>query len=347
MTKLGKNGITHTALLLVFSGEVLAGYWLMTLSNIMKILGLGLHVILVILFAYLFKKIKVGNTQGNINFALVALILALVLPVYGMLGMSLLYLSMFMIKVKAVDYFEVDDSFLPEKYKFLIKDVDNNILAIKRDELNIDAFKDIFRSYDRQLEENAINKLSKLVNKHSVAILKEVIKNSSSDTKILAASALIEMEDKIIKKIEEFRNFLQDQPENTSAILELARTYDLYCYLGVLDSVIQKYYQKLALEQYRKFLEYQPNHLKANLEYGRILLNAGYVEEAIRTLKYAIGLTPQNPNPHIWLAEAYYELADYKSLTNVCHKLTEFEKLPENIKEIVHWWVNVEQFPQN
>lgn len=347
MKRFGENVIIHTGLILLLVGELFVGYWFINLTDFMKILGFGLHIILVILFAYILKKIEVGDSKNNINFTLVAFIFGLVLPVYGMLGMYLISLSMRKIKVPPKEYFETDETILPGKYKAIIKDVDGNILGVMREELDIDAFKDIFASGDRQLEENAINKLSKLVNKHSVAILKDVIKNCSSDTKILAASALTEVEDRIIKKIQDLRKNLKQGPENYSEILELARTYDLYCYLGVLDSVIEKYYQKLALEHYRKFLTHHPNHREASLEYGRILLNTGNVEEAIRNLRYAIELSPQNPNPRIWLAEAYYELGNYKAVRDVCYKLTEFERLPENIREIVNWWAIGEPLPQN
>ena len=78
------------------------------------------------------------------------------------------------------------------------------------------------------------------------------------------------------------------------------------------------------------------------MEYGRILLNAGRTEDAIKNLRLALALSPEDVNPQIWLAEAYYRSQDYDNVRNLCSKLANTEKLPENVKEIVDWW-NIEE----
>lgn len=333
-----KNLALYVAISIIVLGEFLVGYWLISLNITVRFLGFSLHVFLALLFSYLFKNINIANKPVNMNFILTALVLSLVLPVYGMLGMILVHIIIRTLKIEPKDYFEIDDTFLPEPYKALIKDFDDNIVEIKRDELEIDAFYDIFKSHDRDLEQNAVNKLAKLQDKHAITILKKIIATITSDTKMLATSALIEIEDKIIKKIEKIRNDVKNQPENFRLLLDLARTYDYYCYLGILDSVINDYYENLAIEHYKKFLEKDPTHAEASMEYGRKLLTGGQKEKAIQTLYEAINLSPNNPKPYLWLAEVFYEKTDYISVKKICRKLTGFENLPENCKEVVYWW---------
>lgn len=339
----GTNLLFHSGIAIVLIIELFVGYEFLMLDSMMRLPVFAVHLILAAIFCALFKKIKTRNFEGNSNFVHVALALSIVLPVYGMFGMFFVYLFIRNIKIEPREYFETDEHFLSGRYKIWIKSMERSVPDIKRNQLDIDAFRDVLNSNDRELEENAINKLSRSLNKESVNILKEVVNTSASDTKVLAASALTEMEDKIVDRIENLRATVHDNPDNREAVLELARAYDLYCYLGVLDAVSEKYYQNLSVEQYETFLQFDSGHREANLEYGRILLNAGKTKEAIKNLRLAWALAPEEINPQIWLAEAYYRSADYEEVRKICQKLAESVRLPENIKEVVNLWTNNEE----
>ena len=122
-------------------------------------------------------------------------------------------------------------------------------------------------------------------------------------------------------KINRLRIELGDKLIEPELILELARAYDLYCYLGVLDAAIEKYYRTLTLESYGTFLKLRPKHPSATFEYGRTLLHTGKRDEAIKYLQMAIEYNPGSSSPYLWLAEAKYESCDYRdwiSLLDQC-----------------------------
>ena len=127
---------------------------------------------------------------------------------------------------------------------------------------------------------------------------------------------------------------------DSDLVLELARAYDLYCYLGVLDSAIESYYINLAIEKYSEFLKLYPYHQEAMLEYGRVLLNAGKRNDAIEAFSQAAANSPDNPNPYIWLAEAYYESEDYEATTKVCQQLSSLARVPGNFKSVLNCWTS-------
>jgi len=332
-----KNSLLNLILVVLTAVDVYVGYQTILLHSDQFLSGIGIHIILALSFAGCIKKLRENNDHQNANFTLVALLLALTIPVYGMLGILLLYFSTKMIRMEPIQYFETGDMDQTPLDR-LIKRNSDDVIELRRDDLEIDAFKDIFKSHDPYLEENAINKLSKIVTKESVDILKNVVEQSTSDTKILAATAIIEMEDKIIAEIDTTQKSLEENPENSDAILELARLYDLYCYLDVLDSAVQRYYQDLALEQYQTFFNFQPDHFDATLEHGRILLRAGKYQKAIDMLRHASKLQPDNPNPYIWLAEAHYDLGNYDAVSSICYKLRSLQKLPLNLEPVVEVW---------
>ncbi|MFQ5674381.1 MAG: tetratricopeptide repeat protein [bacterium] len=339
------NILFYLGILIVIILELLTGYGLVVLDSTIRWPLFALHMILAAVFCVLFKKLKSRNFEDTNNFALVAFALTAVLPVYGMLGMMAVYITLRSAKDAPREYFATDADFLPERRLVGNLGIDWNHLEmkIKKNELDVEAFADILKTNDRQLEELAVNKLSKELTKNSVNILKSVLKSHTSDTRVLAASALTEMEDKILTRIDALRAELYRDSDNPDATLELARAYDLYCYLGVLDSVSERYYQGLTLEHYEKFLKIDPGHLEANLEYGRILLNAGKIDEAIKMLRLAQSLTPESINPQIWLAEAYYRAEDYQNVRKICQRLSSFEKVPSRVKEVVSWWIPEER----
>jgi thioredoxin-like negative regulator of GroEL len=235
--------------------------------------------------------------------------------------------------------FDEDD--LPTQSSFIKKFDNGKQLSLEQiyyEELDVEVYRDIFTKNDRLLEEIAINRLSKILRRESVAILKEVVGQATTDSKILAATALIEMESKIIKKIDALRRQLSQKPNDIETMLELARIYDLYCFLDVLDEIVQEYYRALAIEQYRTYLIQRPKDPQVTLEYGRTLLHAGDVEKAVRVLQSAASLAPHNPNPYIWLAEAHFISKNYSDIPQICNRIKDFFNLPEAARPVLDLW---------
>ncbi len=320
--------------------DLLAGYWLVTQPLSIKIITFGLHLIASGIAIYFISRLEMTNFEPEENFVLVGVMVCLVLPVYGLLGIYLTVFAIQLIRVNRSDYFEPDELAIPAHPREFILERQRDLMEIKRDELDIQAFRDILKSNDRQLEEITINKLSRILNREAIALLKEVVLQATSDTKILAANALIDVEDNIVHKINDLRSALSKRPVNPELILDLARIYDLYCYLGVLDGPIAKYYRNLAMEQYKTFLVLRPKHAEATFEYGRILLHAGHTDEATKYLLKAIDYAPNNASPYIWLAEASYLKRDFPSVTELCNRVTHFRDLPYGFKPVTELWTS-------
>gem|GEM_PF-2186313 len=337
-----RNLLVHIAILCLVAIEAVVGYWLATLPPAMKTVAFVLHVILTGLAIYLFTRLRLDHFRADRNFTLVSAIISLVVPVYGLPGMYFIIFAIQKIRLKKRDYFEPDELAIPQHTQISQPAGGRNLSEMKRDEMDIQAFRDILKSNDRQMEEIAINKLSKILTREAVALLQDVVLHATSDTKILAANALIDVEDGIVHKINELRLSLSENRKEPEDVLELARTYDLYCYLGVLDVPITKYYRALALAQYKEFLTVKPKHGVAAFEYGRTLLNAAQPGLATHYLNKAIQYAPESPSPYIWLAEASYQRGDYDSVTQICRQVEKFQDLPEGLTSVTELWTKAE-----
>jgi len=331
--------LLNLALICITCAEGFVGYLYVT-QHVSFVLLLAVHLLLTVFFVLAFRQLRHTSSNLDANFSLISLTLSALLPVYGMVGIVLIYFSTMLIHMEPIRYFDVDADIRPFKLDVHLHAGVDNVVQLKHEELEIDAFRDVFAGHDPAMEESAVNKLSKIVSKESVAILKEVVQTSTSDTGVLAASALIDMEDKIIHRIEKIRAQLSQDPENPDAILALARAYDLYCYLDVLDPAVLAHYRYLALEQYQTYFMFKPDDFEASVEYGRILVHSGKYQEAIDVLRHAAQLQPQSPSPYIWLAEAQYELGNYDEVSATCRKLTAHGDLPEHFRTVGELWLD-------
>ena len=149
-----KNLLIHIGVLVVIVFELLAGYGFISASSSMRFLLCGVHLLLAAIFTLLGKKIKSEKFQENSNFTYVAFAISAVLPVYGMLGMSCVYLYIRNAKTKAREYFETDEHFLTDRRQVWIKDAVRDAIDIKRNEMEVDAFRDVLQTNDLQLLDN-------------------------------------------------------------------------------------------------------------------------------------------------------------------------------------------------
>ncbi len=324
---------------LIIAVDALAGYWLVTLPGWLKLLAFALHVLLVLMAYFILKSIRFRDFKVETNFAWITLSLSLILPVYGLLATLILAHVINVAGLRRSAYFDVEPELAPESYTRLLTRRTPDIFEMHQEAIDMQSYRDVFKSNDRQLEETAIRKLSKLMTRESVAILRDVVRTATSDSKVMAATALIDMEDRISGRIESLRAQLAGNPGDNACRLELARAYDLYCYLDVLDRELREHYRRLAIQEYRSYLIANPRHTRAIYEYGRTLLAAGELDKARRVLSTAVSLAPHDPAAHLWLAEAHYESGDYSSAAAICRRINSFANLPDYMRPVTGWWV--------
>jgi tetratricopeptide (TPR) repeat protein len=95
------------------------------------------------------------------------------------------------------------------------------------------------------------------------------------------------------RALDEFRQELEITPGNEAARLQLAFEY------------LKRNKFSEGLPYAREAVEAQPDDFAARHAYGRLLLGAGEVEDAVRQLEAAIRLAPDSPQSHFALARAY------------------------------------------
>lgn len=328
-------------LLLALCGiaDVYAARGIVFSSGLLFSVGLFSHFLLCFIFLILLYLLQSSEERINYNFLLISAAVALVVPAYGIPGMALVYAGTRKASLVDENYFEFDESLVPDHLDALTHEMGDDVMGFIRAEQNIDALKDIFLSGNQRLEEIAIQKLNRVGNKSAVSILQSVLSQSSSDVKILAASALIAIEEKTVEKIEKLQEVLKEQPKKSEVILELARAFDLYCHLGVLDDSLLRYYQNLGIKNFNTYCQLVPGDQYAAVEFGRLLLKADRQAEAEAVFQRLIHDNPHDLNPRIWLAEVYYTLQNYRKVREMCVEIKAIGGVPDVYVETVNWWI--------
>ncbi|KAA3661532.1 MAG: tetratricopeptide repeat protein [Calditrichaeota bacterium] len=341
MRKVKQTTITISTILLLvlcIAADIVAARWLVSGSGWIFVVSFIGHLLLSTIFVLLLYVSQKTEEMVNFNFLLIALAVTCAIPAYSMPGLAMVYVASRKAKFVEDDYFEFDETLAAHQLDEVPRELSEDIVGFMRAEQNIDALKDIFLSGDQRLEEIAIQKLNRVGNKSAVSILQSVLSQSSSDVKILAASALIAIEEKTVEKIAKLQELLKKEPMYTKYMLELARAFDLYCHLGVLDDSLLQYYQNLGIEKFSQYCTLVPGDEAATVEFGRLLLKAGRQAEAEAVFVKLIQANPDDLNPRIWLAEVYYTLQKYDKVKAMCREIKSIGNVPDIYADTVNWW---------
>ncbi|HHL72780.1 MAG TPA: tetratricopeptide repeat protein [Bacteroidetes bacterium] len=335
-----RTGLYAVGAIVLIALEVLAAWALVELSGWLRLTGFLLHVVVAAAFFKLLRWHSHTRRDGNASFSVIALLMTLAVPAYGIIIMALFPFLLQRVHVRSDDYFSWLE---PQPEAQHIDMLLEEIRAADREQIlrevaDIASFQDIFLDNDLRAQENAITKLSLLANREAVLILQAVLRTSRSDTRILAATALQEIEEKTLHRIEELNSQIAEEPQTSSHLLELARTCDLYCHLAVQNDASLLLYQDMARENYEHYLTLEPDDKNAFFEYGRLLLRIGEAAAAEHIFRKLARENPDYVNAKIWLAEACFKQNKIKEVRALCAHLATTPELPPLCEDAVLWW---------
>ncbi len=335
-----RTGLYAVGAIVLIALEVLAAWALVELSGWLRLTGFLLHVMVAAAFFKLLRWHSHTSRDGNASFSVIALLMTLAVPAYGIIIMALFPFLLQRVHVRSDDYFSWLE---PQPEAQHIDMLLEEIRAADREQIlrevaDIASFQDIFLDNDLRAQENAITKLSLLANREAVLILQAVLRTSRSDTRILAATALQEIEEKTLHRIEELNSQIAEEPQTSSHLLKLARTCDLYCHLSVQNDASLILYQDMARENYEHYLTLEPDDKNAFFEYGRLLLRIGEAAAAEHIFRKLARENPDYVNAKIWLAEACFKQNKIKEVRALCAHLATTPELPPLCEDAVLWW---------
>jgi len=330
----------NTILVLLCLVDAFFGYWLITSSGWQQAIPALGHLVVCGLFHGTLYEIQRKDHCENANLLIIVSCFTVLLPLYGPPVMLVIHTIIKHAQIKSDSYFEFEELVLQDDVDNILKEFDGDLYGLARDEQDVFSFRDLFINDNDIMQERAITKLRRIGDRNSILLLKKVMKHSKTDANVLAASALIEIEETTIKKIEKLKEHIRVEESKPEHTLELARLYSIYCYIGVLDPSLMDHYIEQALHNYLDYSQQVPEDIDAHLELGRMLYKSGRFEEAHHAFNKALKIVPEDTKSHLWLTEMSYENYDFLNVKEKCMELDTREDLPENCKSAVSLWAN-------
>lgn len=106
-------------------------------------------------------------------------------------------------------------------------------------------------------------------------VLKTALDDANNAIRVQAATAITRIEADFMRHTLEWTRAVEAQPNDADVLRSIARHYDDYAYIGLLDPARESECRAKALAYYKRYIQLAPSDREARLAVGRILLRGG------------------------------------------------------------------------
>ena len=146
--------------------------------------------------------------------------------------------------------------------------------------------------------------------------LQMALSDPEASIRVQAATAASTIEERYHATRLELEEMVRAAPEDSGALLSLARHLDDYAYAGILDSDRQRSVMADALAAYSAANRRLGAREDVDLAIGRLMLRLDMIEEADLHLS-ALSMRYDDPRPALWHAECLFRLRRFDDLRRV------------------------------
>ncbi len=301
--------------------------------------------------------------------AFYGLLLMITFPVFGLLALSLLFVTAGWFREKMVmgSYNDYKEHITKKGINIDVSKGHIEGLRDIRSEISFDSFIDVIKGEDSKKKSQVVNKLSEDVSKENISLLKEALNDASQDVRFYAADALMKVEGNINNEIAVAEHMaqhrggsyaagamikLEDKIGNEIAIakmmtqrrgmmkdfLRLGDIYQDYAFSGLLEKNSQKHYFSLSCEEYQKALDIETGQPKVMLRYIHSLLQLGEHKHSQKMLKQLSKIWKTNNDIHFLSASMAFYLNKFGDIKKHLEKIV-LEDLDDEKIETVKFWL--------
>jgi tetratricopeptide (TPR) repeat protein len=173
-------------------------------------------------------------------------------------------------------------------------------------------------------------------------VLKTALNDNNNAIRVQAASAITKIENEFMGRALELTRRAQEHPDDPEAITSIARHYDDYAYIGLLDIDREKDCRKNAIDYYRHYLTLEPTNVKTRIAIGRILVRERRYEEAVEWFEQS-SLPDETTEGAVWYVESLFRAGKFEKLrtfvTNNWKRFQDGAALPLEVAEAIRLWL--------
>jgi tetratricopeptide (TPR) repeat protein len=173
------------------------------------------------------------------------------------------------------------------------------------------------------------------------AVLKTAINDADNSIRVQGATAIAKIENKFMARAFELSSSMENSPKDFSILKAMAKHYDDYGYMGLLDADREKECRDKAVACYRQYLELNPEDKEALFAIGRILVRGGKYEDALKWFD-SIRAEDSSIESDPWYIECLFHCHRFETLRRLINKnwmrIQENANLPVEILDALRLW---------
>src|SRR5262249_37068177 len=113
------------------------------------------------------------------------------------------------------------------------------------------------------------------------SVLRAALNDANNAIRVQAATGITKIENDFMSRAMALSRFVADEPDNSELLKKIARHFDDYAYIGLLDPDREKDCREKALQYYNRYLALSPGDRGARIAVGRILIRDHQFEQAV------------------------------------------------------------------
>jgi len=266
-----------------------------------------------------------------------------VFPFLGNISTFVLFIIKIVSEPKNMDEFESDELSLDDE----IVHVDETLPAISgqeflRELLDIESFSDILLGSNSDMKRSVIEKLAQKDNREAVKLLKQTLKDTDPEIRFHASCGLKKIDENFQRRILTLKDEILLNPKSFNLYLSLGQEYFKFSRSGLADQTTTDFYLNQAWLALEAALGIDGNNLTALLEAGKIKIELGDYEEAVKYLDKALQADPSNWQIRIWRCEANFHRGNINMVKDDCKFIESIKQPWDSVRNITNYWLAYE-----
>lgn len=185
----------------------------------------------------------------------------------------------------------------------------------------------------------AVENLASMETPMAMEILRKVIESDDGEGRFFAMTALGQVEDKMLTKLQALEEDLDSgRDESPAALMGAARTYLDFSYYQLAQDERRSEYLGKAKKLLERALADPDADPEGLILLGRIELLNYNTKDALARFNAYLAKNPASRPGLLWRAEAWFMLGEYARVREDCQKALDLDQTQDNIRETAIFW---------
>lgn len=315
-------------------------------TSVWPIVPILVHV-LVSAFAIVFTYAQYKSGLDVHHLAIMTIV-STVAGIFGTLGALLGFFVTAIFRARSQQFMEWYESIFPTDHLYdpevvndqIVEGIDEN-----PQRYSVMPFLDVMRLGSEGQKRRAIGKMTTRFSPRFAPAFRVALADSSNSIRVQAATAVAKIERDFGRKLARIEAARSKDSRNPHLTMALAKFYDDYAFIGVLDPELENLNRERAINTYKSYLQQDPNSSEAWLAVGRLMFRSQRWDEAADWFRAALDRGWNSEQMVMWYFESLFRLGQYGELRRaileygrgVVHK----DELPADVRNAVSMWMQV------